>query len=40
MKRPGQPEKIASDLLFLASEDTSYMAGEIFHPNRGNVANG
>jgi NAD(P)-dependent dehydrogenase (short-subunit alcohol dehydrogenase family) len=38
--RPGQPEEVASCYLFLASDDSSYMAGQVLHPNGGNVING
>jgi NAD(P)-dependent dehydrogenase (short-subunit alcohol dehydrogenase family) len=40
MGRPGQPEEVASCYLFLASDDSSYMAGQVLHPNGGNVING
>jgi len=40
MKRPGQPEEVAPCFLFLASDDSSYMAGQILHPNGGQVVNG
>lgn len=40
MKRPGQPEEIAPSYVFLASDDASYMAGQILHPNGGTVING
>jgi NAD(P)-dependent dehydrogenase (short-subunit alcohol dehydrogenase family) len=40
MGRPGQPEEVAPCFLFLASEDSSYMAGQILHPNGGEVVNG
>jgi NAD(P)-dependent dehydrogenase (short-subunit alcohol dehydrogenase family) len=40
MKRPGQPEEIAPSYVFLASDDSSYMAGQILHPNGGAVING
>lgn len=40
MKRPGQPEEVASCFVFLASDDASYMAGQILHPNGGVVVNG
>jgi len=39
MGRPGQPE-IAPSYVFLASDDASYMAGQILHPNGGAVVNG
>ena len=35
-----QPEEVAPCYLFLASEDASYMAGQVLHPNGGNVVNG
>ncbi|HSO56516.1 MAG TPA: SDR family oxidoreductase, partial [Actinomycetes bacterium] len=38
--RPGQPEEVAPCYLFLASDDASYMAGQVLHPNGGNVVNG
>jgi NAD(P)-dependent dehydrogenase (short-subunit alcohol dehydrogenase family) len=38
--RPGQPEEIASSYVFLASDDSSYMTGQILHPNGGEVING
>lgn len=40
MKRPGQPEEVAHCYLFLASDDSSYLAGQILHPNGGEVVNG
>jgi len=40
MKRPGQPVEVAPSYLFLASEDTSYMSGQVLHPNGGNIVNG
>ncbi|MEA2523619.1 MAG: hypothetical protein QOF01_5075 [Thermomicrobiales bacterium] len=40
MKRPGQPEEVATCYVFLASDDSSYIAGQILHPNGGNVVNG
>ncbi len=35
MKRPGQPNEVASCFLFLACEDSSYMTGSVLHPNGG-----
>lgn len=35
MKRPGQPVEVAPCFLFLASEDSSYMTGQMLHPNGG-----
>jgi NAD(P)-dependent dehydrogenase (short-subunit alcohol dehydrogenase family) len=40
MQRPGQPEEVAPCYVFLASDDASYMAGQILHPNGGEVVNG
>jgi NAD(P)-dependent dehydrogenase (short-subunit alcohol dehydrogenase family) len=40
MKRPGQPVEVAPSYLFLASDDTSYMSGQVLHPNGGNIVNG
>jgi NAD(P)-dependent dehydrogenase (short-subunit alcohol dehydrogenase family) len=40
MKRPGQPEEVANCYVFLASDDSSYMAGQILHPNGGTIVNG
>jgi NAD(P)-dependent dehydrogenase (short-subunit alcohol dehydrogenase family) len=40
MKRPGQPSEVASCYVFLASEDSSYISGQMLHPNGGEVING
>ena len=40
MGRPGQPDEIAPSYVFLASEDSSYMTGQVLHPNGGSVVNG
>ncbi|HEY0111860.1 MAG TPA: SDR family oxidoreductase [Allosphingosinicella sp.] len=40
MGRPGQPNEVAPSFLFLACEDSSYMAGQVLHPNGGTVING
>jgi NAD(P)-dependent dehydrogenase (short-subunit alcohol dehydrogenase family) len=40
MKRVGQPEEVAPSYLFLASDDASYMTGQVLHPNGGTVVNG
>jgi len=37
MKRAGQPFEVASAFLFLASDDSSYMTGQILHPNGGTI---
>jgi NAD(P)-dependent dehydrogenase (short-subunit alcohol dehydrogenase family) len=38
--RPGQPDEVAPCYVFLASEDSSYMSGQVLHPNGGEVING
>jgi NAD(P)-dependent dehydrogenase (short-subunit alcohol dehydrogenase family) len=38
--RAGQPAEIAPSYLFLASEDSSYMTGQVLHPNGGEIING
>lgn len=40
MKRPGQPGEVAPCYVFLASEECSYMAGQVLHPNGGTIVNG
>ncbi|HAG83070.1 MAG TPA: NAD(P)-dependent oxidoreductase [Cyanobacteria bacterium UBA12227] len=40
MQRAGQPEEVASSYVFLASNDASYMSGQVLHPNGGEVVNG
>ena len=40
MGRPGQPNEVAPAFLFLACEDSSYMAGQVLHPNGGTIVNG
>jgi NAD(P)-dependent dehydrogenase (short-subunit alcohol dehydrogenase family) len=39
MGRPGQPEEVAPCYIFLASDDSSYMSGQVLHPNGGEVFN-
>jgi NAD(P)-dependent dehydrogenase (short-subunit alcohol dehydrogenase family) len=39
MERPGQPVEVATSFVFLASEDSSYFAGQVLHPNGGVVVN-
>ena len=38
--RPGQPDEVAPCYVFLASNDSSYMTGQVLHPNGGRVVNG
>ena len=35
MGRPGQPNEVAPSFLFLACEDSSYMIGQVLHPDGG-----
>lgn len=38
--RAGQPEEVAPCYVFLASDDSSYMTGQVLHPNGGSIVNG
>jgi NAD(P)-dependent dehydrogenase (short-subunit alcohol dehydrogenase family) len=38
--RAGEPEEVATCFVFLASEDSSYLTGQVLHPNGGRVVNG
>lgn len=40
MGRAGQPYEAAPCYVFLASEDSSYMTGQVLHPNGGEIING
>lgn len=40
MARPGQPAEVATCFVFLASDDASYMTGQVLHPNGGEIING
>lgn len=40
MQRAGQPAEVAPCYLFLASDDSSYMTGQILHVNGGTIVNG
>ncbi|WP_350084632.1 glucose 1-dehydrogenase [Thalassobaculum sp.] len=37
MGRPGQPAEVASCYTFLASDEASYMSGQVLHPNGGQI---
>ncbi|MBD3109605.1 SDR family oxidoreductase [Bacillus sp. AGMB 02131] len=37
LKRAGQPFEVATSFVFLASDDSSYMTGQIMHPNGGTM---
>ncbi len=39
MGRAGQPSEVAPAYVFLASEDASYITGQIIHPNGGEIVN-
>jgi len=40
LKRAGEPVEVASSYVFLASDDASYMTGQVLHPNGGEIVNG
>ena len=40
MGRPGQPNEVAPSFLFLACDDSSYMTGQVLHPNGGTIVGG
>ncbi|MCY0874889.1 MAG: SDR family oxidoreductase, partial [Firmicutes bacterium] len=40
MKRAGQPFELAPAYVYLASDDSSYMSGQILHVNGGDIVNG
>lgn len=40
MERAGEPSEVAPSYLFLASKDSSYITGQVLHPNGGEVING
>jgi NAD(P)-dependent dehydrogenase (short-subunit alcohol dehydrogenase family) len=39
LKRPAQPCEIAAAFVFLASDDASFITGQVIHPNGGTVVN-
>ncbi|MBT1702550.1 SDR family oxidoreductase [Chryseosolibacter indicus] len=40
MERAGEPAEVAPSYLFLACSDSSYMTGQVLHPNGGEIING
>lgn len=40
MARAGEPAEVAPAYVFLASEDASYITGQVLHPNGGEIVNG
>jgi NAD(P)-dependent dehydrogenase (short-subunit alcohol dehydrogenase family) len=40
LKRAGEPAEIAPAFVFLASADSSFMTGQVLHPNGGEIVNG
>jgi NAD(P)-dependent dehydrogenase (short-subunit alcohol dehydrogenase family) len=39
LKRAGQPNEVAPCHVFLASDEASYMTGQVLHPNGGTIVN-
>ena len=37
MNRAGQPFEMAPSYVFLASDDSRYMSGQVLHPNGGAI---
>ena len=40
MGRAGEPAEVAPAFVFLASDDASYITGQVLHPNGGEIING
>lgn len=40
MKRAGMPNEVAPSFLFLATDDSSFISGQVLHPNGGEIVNG
>ena len=40
MQRPGEPAEVAPCFVFLACDDSSYITGQVLHPNGGEIING
>ena len=39
LKRAGEPAEVASSYLFLSCDDSSYITGQVLHPNGGEIVN-
>jgi len=39
LKRPGQPGEVAGCYVFLASDEATYITGQVLHPNGGTIVN-
>jgi NAD(P)-dependent dehydrogenase (short-subunit alcohol dehydrogenase family) len=39
MRRAGEPAEIAPSFVFLACDDSSFMTGQVLHPNGGEIVN-
>lgn len=40
LARPGQPDEVSPAFVYLASNDSSYMTGQVLHVNGGEIVNG
>lgn len=40
LERPGEPDEVAPSFVFLATDASSYMTGQVLHPNGGRILNG
>lgn len=40
IKRTGEPTVVATAYLLLASKNSSYITGQVIHPNGGEIING
>lgn len=40
LARPGQPDEVSPSFVFLATDASSYMTGQVLHPNGGRIVNG
>lgn len=40
MKRAGMPNEVSPSFLFLATDDSSFISGQVLHPNGGEIVNG